>query len=62
MEIELTEAAIVRVEPGDVIVARYPMRVSAAQAAGVLEALERWFPGHQVGLMDSGGEVTVVRP
>lgn len=57
---ELAEIKVLRLQPGDVIIARFDVDVSEDSAIEVKQKLEEEFPGHEV-LVCCGFELEVAR-
>lgn len=55
---------VLRLEPGDVIVASFPdhNRIPGGALEQIRDALKEKFPGHEVLLMGGGVELEVARP
>jgi hypothetical protein len=58
----LEEARILRLEPGDVIVLRTPLRLSFEQIAELEEQVTDRFPSHKAIVLAGGMELTIARP
>jgi len=61
-EPNITEVQIAHVQPGDVIVYRSPTAMSPEDVTAVGDRLAEIFPGHQIAILDEGGELQVLRP
>lgn len=62
IEIKISDLSRVELAPGDVLIFRYPLRISQDSAAAIRKNLSIAFPGHRIGILDDGGELAVVRP
>lgn len=49
-------------QPGDIIVVRYPARLSNFEIENFRAVLGEDFPGHKVYILDCGADLQVIRP
>lgn len=59
--LDLVQAKILRLEPGDIIALRYEDDLPAEQARRLKEYGEAAFPGHSVVVLTGGVDLVVVR-
>lgn len=60
-DIELPEVAILRLQEGDALLFRAPMRLSDEESTDLVERIEATFPGHRALVLAGGVELTVAR-
>jgi hypothetical protein len=59
--LDLVEAKILFLEPGDIIALRYPGLLTPKQAESLKADGEAAFPGHVVAVLSQGIDVVIVR-
>jgi hypothetical protein len=62
MHIQVADLKRVSLEPGDVVVLQVPGDLSDKHAALLRENLSEAFPGHEIGILTGGAQLSVVRP
>jgi hypothetical protein len=62
MHIQVADLKRVRLEPGDILVVQVAGDLSDAQAAQLKEGISKAFPGHEVGILTGGAQLSVMRP
>jgi len=60
MTIEIEDVKRLRLQPGDVLVVRMPVRVSQEAAAAIVDDLDGCFPDNRVVVLAPGVELEVV--
>lgn len=61
-EQNLEHAAVVRLQPGDVVLFRSPKTFHVEQRAAVVAMLNEVFPNHESIILEGGQEIAVLRP
>lgn len=61
IDLELKEVDILRLQPGDMLVIRAPMRLSDYAKKRIGEAIRKEFPEHKVLVLEEGLSLEVLR-
>jgi len=50
----------INLDPGDILILRYPRRLLSSEMHRIRESMERVFPGHVMVVIDEGAELSVL--